>query len=162
MECARIVHNESFPRNHGKSLNAATTNIPLEIVHDGVKQITHWGLGEAHRTPDDVVMMTGDVSGAFRHIPINCWFCGHFSGYIPELDIIVLDLSLPIGWTGSPVAYSIAGQAIKAIHNSHPGFHNLVYCDDHFMFGHSGRFETLVSDISLRRAMVMYIRVLRT
>jgi hypothetical protein len=148
------VHDESFPRNHGTSINSATTNIPLEIHHDGVKQIARWGLDEAARYPDDVVMMTGDVSGAFRHIPINCWFCGRFSGYIPELNLIVVNLSLPFGWTGSPVTYSIAGQAIKAIHNSRPGFKNLVYCDDHIMIGHSGRFETLVSDISLRRAMV--------
>jgi hypothetical protein len=103
-------------------------------------------------------MMTGVVSGAFRRIPIICWFCGHFSGYIPELDIIVVNLSLPFGWTGSTVTYSIAGQATKVIHNSHPGFHNLVYCDDHIMFDHSGHFETLVSDISLRRAMVMVLR----
>jgi len=153
-ESARIVHDESFPRNHGTSINSATTNIPLEIHHDGVKQIARWGLDEAARYPDDVVMMPGDVSGAFRHIPINCWFCGRFSGYVPELNLIVVNLSLPFGWTGSPVTYSIAGQAIKAIHNSRPGFQNLVYCDDHIMIGHSGRFETLVSDISLRRAMV--------
>jgi hypothetical protein len=35
-ECVCIVHDESFPRNHGTSLCAATTNIPLEILHDGV------------------------------------------------------------------------------------------------------------------------------
>jgi hypothetical protein len=76
-ECARIIHDESFPRNHGTSLNAATTNISLEILHDGVKQIVRWGLAEARRYSDDVVMMTGDVSGVFRRIPINCWFFGH-------------------------------------------------------------------------------------
>jgi hypothetical protein len=103
------------------------------------------------------MMMTGDDSGAFRHIPVNCWFCGHFAGYIPELDIILVNLYLPFGWTGSPVTYSIAGQAIKAIQNSHPAFQKLAYCDDHIMIGHSGRFETLVSDISLRRAMVMVL-----
>jgi len=156
-ECARIVHDESYPRNHGTSINAATTNIPLEIHHDGVKQIAQWGLDAAARWPDDVVMMTGDVSGAFRHIPINCRFCGYFSGYIPELNIIVVNLSLPFGWTGSPVTYYIAGQAIKAIHNSRPGFHNLVYCDDHIMLGQAGRFETRVADISLRRAMMMVL-----
>jgi hypothetical protein len=37
-----------------------------------------------------------------------------------------------------------------------PGFHNPVYCDEH-MIGHSGRFETLVSNISLQRAMVMVL-----
>ena len=153
-ECARIVHDESFPRNGGMSVNAATSNIPLEIHHDGVTHIARWGLEESARYPDDVVMMTGDVAGAFRHVPFNCWFCGYFSGYIPELDIIVVNLCLPFGWTGSPVHYSIAGQAIKAIHNSRPGFQNLVYCDDHILIGDGRRFETMVSGIALRRAMV--------
>jgi hypothetical protein len=153
-ECARIVHDESFPRTRGLSINAATINIPLEIHHDGVKQIARWGLDESTRYPDTAVMMTGDVSGAFRHVPINCWFCGHFSGYIPELDIIVVNLSLPFGWTGSPVTYSIAGQAIKHIHNSRPGFHNLVYCDDHIMIDQADSFEARAAAISLRRAMI--------
>jgi hypothetical protein len=66
----------------------------------------------------------------------------------------VVNLCLPFGWTGSPVHYSIAGQAIKAIHNCRPGFQNLVYCDDHILIGDSRRFETQVSGIALRRAMV--------
>jgi hypothetical protein len=70
------------------------------------------------------------------------------------LDLIVVNLCLPFGWTGSPVHNSIAGQAIKAIHNSRPGFHNLVYCDDHILIGDSRRFETQVSGIALWRAMV--------
>jgi hypothetical protein len=98
-------------------------------------------------------MMTGDVSGAFRHIPINCCFCGHFSGYI----LIFVNLFLPLRWTGSPVANSIAGQAIKAIDSSEPGFHNLVYSDVHIKIGYFGRFETLVLDISLRRAVMMVL-----
>jgi hypothetical protein len=98
----------------------------------------------------NAVMMTGDVAGAFRHVPFNCWSCGYFSGYIPEMDLIVVNLCLPFGWTGSPVHYSIAGQAIKAIHNSRPGFQNLVYCDDHILIGDSRQFETQVSGIALR------------
>jgi hypothetical protein len=90
--------------------------------------------------------MTGDVTGAFRHVPFNCWFCGYFSGFIPVLNIIVVNLCLPFGY--------IAGHAIKAIHNSRPGFNNFVYCDDHILIGHGGRFETLDSGIALRRAMV--------
>ncbi len=48
---------------------------------------------------------------------------------------------------------SIAGQAIKAIHNSRRGCHNLVYRDDHIIDDHSSRFETLV--------MYMYVRASR-
>jgi hypothetical protein len=50
------------------------------------------------------------------------------------------------------VHYSIAGQAIKAIHNSRPGFQNLMYCDDHILIDDGRRFETQVSGIALRRA----------
>jgi hypothetical protein len=153
-ECMRIVHDESFPQNGDMSVNAATTNIPLEIHHDGVTHIAQWGLKAASRYPGDVVMMNGDVAGAFRHAPFNCWFCDNFSGYIPELDLIVVNLCLPFGWTGSPVHYSIAGQAIKAFHNCRPGFQNLVYWDDHILIGDGRWFETRVSGIAPRRAMV--------
>jgi hypothetical protein len=71
-----------------------------------------------------------------------------------EEPLIVVNLCLPFGWTGSPVHYSIAGQAIKATHISRPGFQNLVYCDDHILIDDSRRFETQVSGIALRRAMV--------
>jgi hypothetical protein len=135
-------------------VNAATTNIPLEAYHDGVKHIAQWGLEAAAQNPEDAVMMTCDAAGAFRHVPFNCWFCDYFSGYIPELDLIAVNLCSPFGWTGSPVHFSIAGQAIKAIHNSRPGFQNLVYCDDHVLIGDSRRFATQVSGIALRRAMV--------
>jgi hypothetical protein len=90
------------------------------------------------------------------HVPFNRWFCGYFSGYsyIPAMDILVVNLCSPFGWTGSPVHYSIAGQTIKAIHNSRPGFQNLVYCYGHILIGDGRRFETMVSAIALRRAMV--------
>jgi hypothetical protein len=58
------------------NVNAATSNIPLEV------------------------MMTGDFAGAFRHVPFNCWFCVYFSGYIRELGIIVVNLCLPFDWAG--------------------------------------------------------------
>jgi hypothetical protein len=135
------------------SVNAATT-IPLEIRHDGVTHIAQWGLEAATQYPKDVVMMTSDFAGAFRHVLFNCWFCGCFSGYIPELNLIVVNLCLPFGWKGSPVHYSIAGQAIKAIHNSRPGFQNLAFCGDHILIVGGRPFETQVSSIALRRAMV--------
>jgi hypothetical protein len=46
-ECARIVHDEFFPRNGGMGVSVATTNIPLEIHHDWVTHIARWGLGAA-------------------------------------------------------------------------------------------------------------------
>jgi hypothetical protein len=136
------------------SVNAATTNIPLDIHHDGVRHIAQWGLEAASRYAEDAMMMASDVAGAFRHVPFNCWFCGYFSGYNTEFDLIMVNLCLAFGWTGSPVHYSIAGQAIKAIHNSRPGFQNLVYFDDHILIGDGCRFEKTMSGIAHRRAVV--------
>jgi hypothetical protein len=69
-------------------------------------------------------------------------------------SLIVVNLCLPFGWKGSPTHFSIARQAIKAIHNSRPGFKNLVYCDDHILICDGHRFETQVSGIALCRAKV--------
>jgi hypothetical protein len=140
---------ESFPRNGGMSVNAATTNIPLEIHHDGATHIAQWGLEAASRYPEDVMSRARSVtcrstagSSAISQATFQSWILS-WSIYV-----------LPFGWTGSPVHYSIAGQAIRAIHNSRPGFQNLVYCDDHILIGDGRRFETQVSGIALRRAMV--------
>jgi hypothetical protein len=88
-------------------------------------------------------MMAGLVTCAFRLVPFNFWFCGYLSGYILELDIIVVNLCLPYDWTGSPVHYSIAEPAIKTIHKNRPGFQNMVYCDDYILICDGRRFETI-------------------
>lgn len=43
----------------------------------------------------------GDVAGAFRHIPFHGDAVGCFAGIVPELNVLVVNLSLPFGWTNS-------------------------------------------------------------
>ena len=156
-ECARIVHDESFPRKGGISLNAATDKIPTDMKYDGVKAIASWALRCHERYPGQVVMMTGDVAGAFRNVPFAAEFCGCFCGYIPELDIIVINLVLPFGWTDAPAYYWLAGLAIKLLHNRRSGYMNLAYCDDHTLMGRLGSFRALAANVVLRRAMVLML-----
>ena len=138
-------------------MNAATDKIDVPMKYDGVKQIAHMALDCQTRYPDEVVMMTGDVSGAFRNVPFAAFFCGCFAGYIRELDIIVVNLCLPFGWTDSPAYYWLAGRAIKTLHNSRSGYKNLTYCDDHILLGRRGTFRTQAAAFALRRSMVLVL-----
>ena len=156
-ECARIVHDESFPRHGGISINSATDKLPCDLKYDGVKAIASWALRCHDRYPGQVVMMTGDVAGAFRNVPISAAFCGLFSGFIPELNIIVVNLCLPFGWTDAPAYYWLAGLAIKTLHNSRRGFKNLTYCDDHILMGRLGSLRLSAAAIALRRSMVLVL-----
>lgn len=84
--------------------------------------------------------MVGDVASAFRHVPINEDSVHKFAFAIPELDILVLKLSFPFGWTGSPGFYDVFARAIKFVQtnavdtddNDDIGiYHAYVWVDDH-------------------------------
>jgi hypothetical protein len=66
-----------------------------------------------------ICVMVGDVASAFRHISIHSKSVYLFAGHIEEDDVIVIELSAPFGWTGSPGFYEIARGAIAHVHGSH-------------------------------------------
>ena len=102
--CARITHDTSFPRD-GFNVNSNTDKLDIEISYDGPKEIAQWALFMEQRFPGTATMMKGDVAGAFRNLHIHRDHCGRFAAYIPELDLVVVNLTLPFGWTDSPAHY---------------------------------------------------------
>ncbi|ETO58764.1 hypothetical protein F444_22852 [Phytophthora nicotianae P1976] len=72
----------------------------------------------ADSQPGQQMMLTGDVNGAFRHIPIVAEDVGRFVGAFPELNVMVIDLYCPFGWKNSPASYCLAGAAIKHVYAS--------------------------------------------
>ena len=92
--------------------------------------------------PGRTKMLTGDVSGAFKLCPLHADHVGRFAGTIPDLGILVIDLTCPFGWTGSPGHYWVAGKGINFLHASgaprwplqpsHAGmpFDGKAWCDD--------------------------------
>jgi hypothetical protein len=87
-----------------------------------------------------ILMMLGDVSGAFRHIPMSAlhvhMFAFRFEGFL------VVDLSCGFGWCGSPAFYSLAGSLINHLYQQQRPHRALapadpsplvgnVWCDDH-------------------------------
>ncbi len=153
-ECARIVHDESYPRK-GLNLNAQSVKLEIPMKYDGPKAIARWALSQEHAYPGSTVMMTGDVASAFRNVAFHAAHCGFFSGFIPELNIIVINLVLPFGWTNSPAYYWLAGAAIKTLHGMR--FKNLVWCDDHILLESRLAYPMAAAAYSLRRAMILML-----
>lgn len=103
---------------------------------------------------------------AFRHVPIAAEHVGRFAGTIPELNILVIDLYCPFGWTNSPAEYWVAGGAIKFLYSeSRPTwpkqpmqgrdvFDAKAWCDDHVCVEPRVGSRLQEAEIALREAMV--------
>ncbi|OWY95651.1 LOW QUALITY PROTEIN: hypothetical protein PHMEG_00034287 [Phytophthora megakarya] len=63
-----------------------------------------------------ILMMVGDVAGAFRHIPIHENHV-HMFAFMFE-NYLVIDLSCGFGWCGSPAYYALAGKIIHSLYGS--------------------------------------------
>jgi hypothetical protein len=151
-EWACIIHDESYPRK-GINLNAQSIKLEVKMKYDGPKAIARWAIQAERAQPGETVMMTGDVASAFRNVLFHAASCGLFTGYIPELNIIVVNLVLPFGWTNSPAYYWLASAAIKTIHGMR--FMNLVWCDDHILLEQRLACHMSAAAYSLRRAMIL-------
>eukprot|EP00644_Phytophthora_capsici_P013014 jgi/Phyca11/101049/e_gw1.5.581.1 len=63
-----------------------------------------------------VLVLLGDVAGAFRHIPIHA-DAVHMFGFLYD-DVLVIDLSCGFGWCGSPSYYALAGKIINHLYEA--------------------------------------------
>ncbi|ETM47453.1 hypothetical protein L914_07840, partial [Phytophthora nicotianae] len=52
------------------------------------------------------------VKSTFRLVPVHHETSSRFVGHVPEKDLVVVDLLVPIWWTGSPAYYGLFGGAI--------------------------------------------------
>jgi hypothetical protein len=109
---ARLIHDLKYPI--GASTNAASVREslpPVRLVH--VRVLARCIEALRRKYPLLVIMiMKGDVKGAFRHIPLAAAIARWFAGCITDSNAAVVDLALPFGWTGSPAFYGVFGGAI--------------------------------------------------
>ncbi|EGZ27164.1 hypothetical protein PHYSODRAFT_321009 [Phytophthora sojae] len=135
----RMINDYSYP--DGASVNDFTdrSNFP-PVSYNPPRDIARRIHDLRTAQPDaDVLLMLGDVSGAFRHVPVHEDAVHMFAFAID--DYVVIDLACGFGWCGSPAFYSLAGSAINYIyegsHSSDSSTHNAspfrgnVWCDDH-------------------------------
>ncbi|POM81695.1 Hypothetical protein PHPALM_298 [Phytophthora palmivora] len=110
----RLINDYSSPYGHSindytdrENLPSISYNPPRDIAKR-IYQLTTSRIGEG------VLMMLGDVSGAFRHIPIHTDSVHKFAFVFDKF--LVIDLSCGFGWCGSPAIYSIAGVIINSLY----------------------------------------------
>ncbi|OWZ08027.1 hypothetical protein PHMEG_00019497 [Phytophthora megakarya] len=112
----RLINDYPYP--DGASVNEFTEciNFP-EVSYNPPRDIARQIVELRARFPGHpILMMLGDVSGAFRHIPQDAdhvhMFAFRFEGYI------VIDLVCGFGWCGSPAYYSVAGSLINNLYQN--------------------------------------------
>ncbi|TMW58593.1 hypothetical protein Poli38472_010152 [Pythium oligandrum] len=163
---ARVIHDLSFPR--GASTNDASVQSDLPpLTYEHVRAIARRILCLKARDPRvEVLMMRGDVKSAFRHLFGHPSVIRRFAGVLQELRVLVLDLALPFGWTGSPAHYGAFGSAISFLVRREspatlcPGdaddesFFCYEWVDDHVLVEQAKGDRLALCDIALRLAMV--------
>ncbi|ETP37562.1 hypothetical protein F442_14631 [Phytophthora nicotianae P10297] len=109
----RLIHDLSFPV--GDSTNDASDKASFPDAHyTNVAAIARRidECGELHPGVR-VCIMKGDVKGAFRHLMLSSRSVRWMGGYIPDCRALVIDMSAPFGWSGSPPYYAAFGGAIS-------------------------------------------------
>lgn len=109
----RLIHDLSFPR--GASANDATDKLSLPPLHyEHVAALAHRIDALRVRFPvSPILMLKGDVNGAFRHLRQHADDVGWMCGLLPDRCTGVIDLSAPFGWTSSPAIYGMFGRAFS-------------------------------------------------
>eukprot|EP00644_Phytophthora_capsici_P010340 jgi/Phyca11/123593/e_gw1.51.322.1 len=68
-EDARVIHDLSYPRGRSVNDNSAD-NSTILVRYSGTSLLARQALEVERQHPGTVKMMTGDVHGAFRNIPV--------------------------------------------------------------------------------------------
>ncbi|EGZ23018.1 hypothetical protein PHYSODRAFT_324285 [Phytophthora sojae] len=109
----RLIHDLSFPR--GRSTNEASAKSefpPIDYRH--VVAIVRRIEACAARFPGRTIwILKGDVKGAFRHLMLASRHVRWMGARIPQCRALIVDMSAPFGWTGSPAYYGVFGSAIS-------------------------------------------------
>ncbi|GMF33358.1 unnamed protein product [Phytophthora fragariaefolia] len=133
----RTIHDLSFPE--GASINDVTDQDGIQKTdYRHCDAVASEILRIKREHPDiEIKAMVGDVTSAFRNIPIHSRSVHHFAGRIEIENALVVELAYPFGWTGSPGEYEVIEGVISFVHGSHGNrdnptfFFNYHWVDDH-------------------------------
>ncbi|KAE9295781.1 hypothetical protein PF001_g17172 [Phytophthora fragariae] len=156
----RLINDYSFPE--GGAVNDFTdrSHFP-EITYNPPGDIARriFALRRDHPYAR-ILMMVGDVAGAFRHVPVHAEHAHMFAFVIGEY--LVIDLSCGFGWCGSPAWYYLPGALINGLYEQpdyaalctvRPPRHGLFWCDDHTCIELAHELHCNAANLALRGAM---------
>lgn len=111
-EDIRLIHDLSFPRGYSTNDMSDTSETPeLDYKHVAIIARRILECKKRYRGVT-IKMLKGDVKGAFRHLMIASGHVHWMAATIPELGVLIIDMSAPFGWTSSPAYYGVVGGAI--------------------------------------------------
>ncbi|OWZ16886.1 hypothetical protein PHMEG_0009256 [Phytophthora megakarya] len=140
-----LITDYSIPE--GQSVNDVTDreNFPSIRIHGPA--LSHVG--------KCILIKLGDVSGAFRYIPVRADSV-HMFGFVFE-NLLVIVLACELGWCGSPAFYSLAGKIINYLYEHDNSlncpFTGYVWCNDYTCIEIDEGSKCVYAKPSLRRAM---------
>ncbi|POM61583.1 Cleavage induced Predicted protein [Phytophthora palmivora] len=107
----RLIHDLSFPK--GDAVNDAfkADSVPKLPFKSVIARYIEY-LAKAGYT-GRIRMLKGDVKKAFLHLRTAACETFRMAAFVPELEVLVIDMSAPFGWAGSPPCYSLFGRAIS-------------------------------------------------
>ncbi|GMF34989.1 unnamed protein product [Phytophthora fragariaefolia] len=151
----RLINDYSFPPDASVNNYTDRSDHPL-ISYNPPKAIARRIHQLKQLNPaTSVLLMLGDVAGAFRHVPIHADELHMFS-FLYE-DVLVIDLSCGFGWCGSRSYYSLAGNLINYSYEFGNRltrkFTGNVWCDDHTCVELDEGNRCSDANIALRRAI---------
>ena len=118
----RIIHDLSSP--FGQSTNDYTEKSALpSAIWRSVSTLADRivSLQLRNRTspnPPKLMGQCGDVKKAFRNLRVRNEAAHWFGNLLPSHNALIIDMSAPMGWTGSPQIYSMFGNAISYLMQS--------------------------------------------
>jgi len=100
----------------GRRIHQLSTDQSTQQAQPGERQFsTDQSTQQAQPGERQIFALVGDVNAAFRNIPNHASNVKWFGLFVPELDVIVFDMSAPFGWTASPMFYGVFGNGISSL-----------------------------------------------
>ncbi|ETN08069.1 hypothetical protein PPTG_12571 [Phytophthora nicotianae INRA-310] len=166
MHAIRLIHDLAFPLDdcvNSHTIQSSLPYVPYQPFSALAERIEH--LAAVHPGVR-ILILKGDVQGAFRHLRQHAPDVHRMGGRLGHLQAGVIDLSAPFGWTGSPALYSVFGRAISTIvgrespasmwpgHPDATPFFAYEWVDDHVMMESDLGERCAVAEDTLRLAML--------
>jgi hypothetical protein len=168
----RLIHDLSFPR--GRSTNEASVKSEFPpITYRHVVAIAQRIEACADQHPGHVIcILKGDVKGAFRHLMLASRHVRWMGARVLQCRALIVDMSAPFGWTGSPAFYGVFGSAISwlvgrespasilgtTVSSDDEPFFPYEWVDDHIMVEVDTPGRLKAAEMCLRLAMMAVLR----
>ncbi|KAJ8544622.1 hypothetical protein ON010_g11646 [Phytophthora cinnamomi] len=144
-EDIRLIYDLSFPQGCSTNDVSSTDSSP-NVVYEHVSTIARRILAcRADHTETVTTIMEGDVKVAFRHLMLASGHVHWIAAMIPDLGVLIIDMSAPFSWTSSPAYYGAFGGAMMWLvsnespattdssSNNHEPFFAYEWVDDHVL-----------------------------